>query len=73
MTDFEGQVLKDLSVVKSQIEMLLGIGQPGRIGQLEERVERHEHAVQRVKGLAAAFGGMLTVAHLAIAVLLHER
>ena len=51
MTEFEGQVLADLSVLKNQMESLLGIGQPGRLTQLEERVEKHERSVQRVKGL----------------------
>ena len=41
MTEFEGQVLADLRVLKSQMEQLMGIGQPGRIAQIEERVERH--------------------------------
>ena len=66
MTEFEGQVLADLSVLKSQMEQLIGIGQPGRLSQLEERVERHERSVQRMKGLAGAFGGVLTVFHLAL-------
>ena len=66
MTEFEGQVLADLSVLKSQMEQLIGIGQPGRLTQLEERVERHERSVQRMKGLAGAFGGVLTVFHLAL-------
>lgn len=66
MTEFEGQVLADLSVLKSQMEQLMGIGQPGRITQIEERVERHERSVQRIKGLFAAFSGLLTVLHLAM-------
>jgi len=66
MTEFEGQVLADLSVLKSQMKQLLGIGQPGRLTQLEERVERHERSVQRIKGLAGAMGGLLTMVHLAI-------
>jgi hypothetical protein len=33
---------------------------------LEERVERHERSVQRLKGLAGAAGGLLAVFHLAI-------
>jgi hypothetical protein len=66
VTEFEGQILAELSVLKSQMRQLLGMGQPGRLDQLEERVERHEHAVQRLKGLAGAFGGMLTIVHLAI-------
>jgi len=44
----------------------VGLGQPGRLTQLEERVERHERSVQRVKGLVGALGGLLTVFHLAI-------
>jgi hypothetical protein len=66
MTEFEGQILADLSVLKSQMKQLLGIGQPGRLTQLEERVEIHERSVQRMKGLMGAAGGLLTVVHLAI-------
>ncbi|HMF53983.1 MAG TPA: hypothetical protein VK593_06515 [Edaphobacter sp.] len=66
MTEFEGQVLGDLRVLKSQIDSLLGVGQPGRLNQLEERVERHERSVQRVKGFTAAVGALVTLAHLAI-------
>jgi len=32
----------------------------------QERVERHEQSVQRIKGLAGAMGGLLTMVHLAI-------
>jgi hypothetical protein len=66
VTEFEGQVLADLSVLKSQMGQLMGIGQPGRLTQLEERVERHERSVQRMKGLAGAVGGVLTIFHLAL-------
>ena len=73
MTDFEGQVLQELSVLKAQMQQLLGIGQPGRLQQLEARVESHERSVQRLKGVGAAFGGLLTVVHLAIAFLTERR
>ena len=66
MTEFEGQVLADLCVLKNQMNQLLGVGQPGRLTQLEKRVERHERGVQRLKGLMGAAGGLLTVFHLAI-------
>ena len=66
MTEFEARALSDLNVLKSQMRHLMGIGQPGRLDQLEERVQRHEQAVQRIKGLAAAFGGALTLIHLVI-------
>jgi hypothetical protein len=67
MTEFESQVLQELSVLKAQMQHLMGIGQPGRLHQLEMRVESHERSMQRLKGLAGAFGGLLTVVHLAIA------
>jgi hypothetical protein len=70
MTDFESQVLQELSVLKAQMQHLLGIGQPGRLHELEARVESHERSVQRLRGLGAAFGGLLTVVHLAIAYLM---
>ncbi len=66
MTEFEAQALADLSVLKNQMNTLLGIGQPGRLAQLEERVERHERSVQRVKGFVGAMSGLLTIFHLAI-------
>jgi hypothetical protein len=65
MTEFEGQVLADLSVLKSQMRQVLGIGQPGRLNQLEARMHDHEKTVQRLKGMGAAFGGLLTILHLA--------
>jgi hypothetical protein len=66
MTEFEGQVLADLAVLKSQMQEVLGIGQPGRLTQIETRMREHERTVQRMKGVAAAFGSLLTVAHLAV-------
>ncbi len=67
MNDYEKQVLQDLSVLKSQMQQLMGIGQPGRLHILEERVDMQEKSVQRMKGLTGAFGGVLTVVQLAIA------
>jgi hypothetical protein len=66
MTDFEAQVLADLCVLKSQMEQILGIGQPGRLTQLEARMHDHERTVQKMKGMAGAFGGLLTIIHVAI-------
>jgi hypothetical protein len=66
MTEFEAQVLADLGVLKSQMEHLLGIGQPGRLAQIEERVDRHERSVQRMKGLFTAIGGLVTLAQIAV-------
>lgn len=66
MTEFEGQVLTDLSVLKSQMQQLMGIGQPGRLSQMEERIDQQERTVQRLKGLAGAVGILLTFVHLAL-------
>ena len=66
MTEFEGQVLADLRVLKSQMEQLMGIGQPGRLVAMEQRIRSNERVVQRMKGVVAAFGTALTLMHLAI-------
>ena len=67
MTDFEQKVLEDLSGLKVQMHHLMGIGQPGRLQQLEGRVDCHERSMQRMKGFVGAFGGALTFVHAAIA------
>ena len=56
MTAYEAQVLADLSVLKGQMGQLMGNGQPGRLTQLEDRMDEHEKTVQRMKGMAGAFG-----------------
>ena len=66
MTDFEAQVLADLHVLKCQMDQLMGVGQPGRLHRLEERVSSNEQGVQRMKGFVGAFGTALTVIHVAI-------
>jgi hypothetical protein len=66
MSEFEGQVLRELSALKSQMDQLLGIGQPGRLHEIEKRVASHERSVQRLKGLAGAMGVLLTVAHVVV-------
>jgi hypothetical protein len=66
MTEFEAQVLADLKVLKSQMDLVLGIGQPGRLTHVEDRLLQHEQALQRMKGVMGAFGGLLTLLHLAI-------
>ncbi len=66
MNDFERQVLSDLSELKAQMKALVGNGNPGRVQQLEERVERHEEFVQRAGGIGAALAALLTLMHLGI-------
>jgi hypothetical protein len=64
LIDFEAQVLADLGELKAQMRSLIGIGQPGRIKELEARVERHEAYVQRISGVFALGGGLITLVHL---------
>lgn len=66
MTDFEKQVLADLAALKVQMHLLLGNGQPGRLHEMELRVERHEAFVQRAGGLGVILGTVLTLIHLGI-------
>ena len=61
MTDFEAQVLGDLSALKSQMHALLGVGQPGRLHQIEERVAKNERPVQRMKGEGGGDGVLITM------------
>lgn len=72
MTDFESQVLQELCVLKAQMEQLMGIGQPGRLHQLEARVDEHERSVQKLKGAGLVFGGILTTLHIVIGYLVER-
>lgn len=61
MTDFEAQVLADLSVLKNQMTTLVGDGNSGRIGDLSRRVTEHEERFQSARGFAIAIGGLITL------------
>jgi hypothetical protein len=61
MTEFEAQVLADLSVLKNQMTVLVGDGNSGRMGDIERRVSQHEERFQNVRGVAIAFGALLTL------------
>ena len=61
MTDFEAQVLADLSVLKNQMITLVGDGTAGRIGAIEQRVSEHEERFQNARGFAVAIGGLITL------------
>jgi hypothetical protein len=66
MTEFESQVLTELSMLKTQMQQLMGIGQPGRLHQLEARVDCHERNLQRLKGMGAAFGVILSMVQIGL-------
>jgi hypothetical protein len=61
MTEFEAQVLADLAVLKHQMVTLVGDGNSGRIGSIEQRVTQHEERFQSAKGFALALGGLVTL------------
>jgi hypothetical protein len=66
VNEFERTVLADLATLKAEMKLLLGNGQPGRLRQLELRVEEHEKLVQRASGIGALMGVVLTLVHLGI-------
>jgi hypothetical protein len=66
MNEFEAQVLSDLSVLKTQMNGLLGDGNGGRLAELERRMEHHEQNWQRAKGIVAAFSVLITVLQVAV-------
>lgn len=66
MTDFESRVLSDLAELKSQMRALLGIGQPGRLTELENNVARHDRWIQRASGVGAIVGVLLVLLHVAV-------
>ena len=66
MTEFEKLVLADLAVLKAEMKTLLGNGQPGRLVKMEEKVARHETALQRAIGVGLFGGFGLTLIHLGV-------
>ncbi|HWF66425.1 MAG TPA: hypothetical protein VN670_03925 [Acidobacteriaceae bacterium] len=66
MDEFEMTVLSDLAALKSQMGALIGLGQPGRLTLLEQRMERHEIYLQRMKGVAGAIFLLLTAAQIIV-------
>ncbi|MBT9331868.1 hypothetical protein [Paracidobacterium acidisoli] len=72
MTDFEMQVLTDLSVLKNQMTVLVGDGNSGRVASIERRVTRHEEQFQRAKGFTVAIGALVTLIQLLLDYLRHK-
>ena len=65
MNEFEAQVLSDLSVLKTQMNGLMGDGNGGRVAELERRMECHEQNWSRAKGFMAAISVLLAVIEVA--------
>lgn len=66
ITEFEERVLNDLAELKTNMRWIIGNGNPGKIQEIEQRVDRHEAYLQRFTGVATAFGSLLTFFHFAI-------
>ena len=66
MNEFEAQVLSDLSVLKTQINALIGDGNGGRLAELERRVDGQEQNWQRAKGFLAAASVLYAVIEVAL-------
>ena len=66
MTEFEKAVLADLAELKAHMHWLIGNGNPGRLQELEARVEQHEMIIQRSIGIVIAAGILLTVINIGI-------
>jgi hypothetical protein len=73
MTEFEAQVLADLSVLKHQMAALYGDGETGRIAAIERRISAHEQALQRAKGFLLAAGGVFTAIEMLVEFLRYRR
>jgi hypothetical protein len=66
INEFEAQVLSDLSVLKTQMNGLVGDGNGGRLANLERRIEGHEKNWQRAKGFMAAASVLYAVIEVAL-------
>jgi len=66
LTEFEERVLSDLAELKANMRWIIGNGNPGKIQEIEQRVDRHEAYLQRFTGVATAIGSLLTFFHFAI-------
>lgn len=65
MNDFEEKVLTDLAELKAHMRYLVGTGNEGKMQELDVRIQRNEAQLQRMGGIGAAFGVLLTLIHLA--------
>ena len=66
---FRLYVVRSMEHLKTQMDTLVGNGQPGRIAELEERVGRHEKFVWAITAGGVVLGWLLryilvNVAHL---------
>jgi hypothetical protein len=60
------RVTYKLNELKTNMRWLVGNGHPGKLQELEQRVDHHEAYLQRFTGVATAVGCLLTLFHVAI-------
>lgn len=73
MTDFESQMLQhqidvktELATLSTQMQSLVGNGQPGRIGKLETKLEDLETFKNRAIGIGSAVAFLSTLGQAAL-------
>lgn len=69
MNDFEEKVLTDLAELKAHMRYLVGTGNEGKMQELEVRIQRNESQLQRLGGIGAAVGALITLGQLVFAYL----
>jgi hypothetical protein len=52
--------------LKAHMSWIVGNGNEGKIQELENRIQKHEAALQRTAGIGVAAGILLTIMHLAL-------
>jgi len=60
------KVVFKLDELKTDMRWLIGNGSPGRLQELQARVEHHEAMLQRAVGIGAAGAVLLTLIHIGI-------
>jgi len=67
------KVVFKLDELKKQLRRFMGNGGPGRLQELESRVEHHATLLRRSAGIGAAIGILLTLLHMSVDYLQHLR
>ncbi len=63
MTQFEERVLRDLSELKAHMRWIVGDGNEGKLHEIEGRLRKHEAVLQKMGGVGAAAGALMTIVH----------
>jgi hypothetical protein len=66
MSEFEAQVPSDLSVLKMQMNGMMGDGNGGPTAELERRMDCHDQNSSRAKGFLAAISLLFAAIEVAV-------